>query len=262
MRHGAAALALFLTLGAAQAQTPEPTAPKLTLKADSALLYESNPLSIAAGAKPAWSRTHVLGAALDVPLPANLTWSVTASTKFWRYFRFPNYDDNEVTAGSALTAKFGAAALALRYSHYGAYDRGFDRRYELRDDFSAIASHRFEDKAAGFSATPSLGVLLRRDSDHTLDRTRLSASLPLLQKIGRVSLSGRLGMAYDIYRQCPAAPCRRDVRLYAEAGAAFEISKNAEMALGVDFERSISNLEGRGFNALTVAPKLGLSIAF
>ena len=262
MRHGAAALALFLTLGAARAQTPEPAAPKLTLKADSALLYETNPLSAATGAKPAWSRTHVLGAALEVPLPADLTWSASASTKFWRYFRFPNYDDNEVTAGSALTAKFGAASLALRYSHYGAYDRGFDRRYELRDDFGVLASHRFEDKALGFSATPSIGLLRRRDNDHALDRTRLSASLPLLQKIGRLSISGRLGMVYDIYRRCRTAPCRGDVRFYAEAGAAFEISKNAELALGVDFERSVSNLDGRGFNALTVAPKLALSIAF
>ena len=270
MRRGAGAAALLVWCGTAQAQTPDvtalpavvPASTKLTLKADSALLYESNPLSVVRGAKPAWSRTHTFGAALDVPVTENLVWAASAQTKFWRYFRFPSYDDNEVTAGSSLTAKFGAASLSLRYSHYGAYSPDFGRRFELRDDIGASASYRFVDKERGLSATPSLGVLQRRDNDHALDRRRLSASLPALWKSGAFSVSGRLGLAYDLYRLCAAPRCRRDLRLYAEAGAAYEISKNAELALGVDFERGVSNLDGKGYNGLTVAPKIALQIVF
>ena len=273
MHWGAAGLAWIWMGGAALAQTSLPQASlpqapdaapvtKLTLKADSALLYETNPLSASANAKPAWSRTHTFGAALDVPVWANVTWSASASTKFWRYVKFPSYDDNAVTLGSSLTAKFGQASLGLRYSHYGSYDPRFERRYELRDDVAAFANWRFEDKALGLSATPSLSLGERRANDHGLDRTRLSASLPVTQKFGAFSLTARLGATRDIYRLCRGLPCRRDTRLYAEAGASYEFGKNAEISAGVDFERSVSNIDGRGFNALTLFPKLGLSVGF
>ena len=50
--------------------------------------------------------------------------------------------------------------------------------------------------------------------------------------------------------------------LYVEGGLGYDVSKQLELGLAVDFERSVSNRDGKGFNGLTIAPKVQMQMVF
>ncbi|MBL8587978.1 MAG: hypothetical protein JNK46_05560 [Methylobacteriaceae bacterium] len=261
MRRPPLALAAALAAAPALAQTPPvETRFKITPRVSQAMLYETNPASLPYGARGFWSSSTVVGLDVTAPLTPYATLSASAQNRFWRYPTRTRWHSNDASGSVALTLRSAGFSYGARLGAFGSYDPGFSERKELRADAAIFVSRTIETPLFGAQVTPTLTLSHRRADAADGDKTRLSASLVAQRKFGIVSVIARVGAAYDVFG-CRAV-CRRDVEVTAGLGATLALAPNADIGLGVDMERTVSNRPGQGYLAATFAPRAVLRFDF
>lgn len=251
---------------AARAQTaldPQagPPRPRWTLRLSNALLYESNPASLAAGARGFWSTSTVVGLDASAPIAPGVTLSAMAQNRFWRYPARARWHSNDASGNVALTFQSGPLSYGARLSAFGSYDPGFTEKKELRGDAALFVSRVFVEPWSGARVTPTLTLSQRSSDDHSGDKTRFGLSASAMRRFGPLGLLARAGVSYERYRLC-RPDCRRDVGFTAGLSASWTFSPAAEIGAGVDFERYVSNRKGQGYVAVTAAPRLEFKAQF
>ncbi len=246
----------------ARGQTPvEPPRPKWAPRISNALLYESNPASLAYGARGYWSTSTVVGLDASTPLAPGVTLSAMAQNRFWRYPARARWHSNDASGNVALTIESGGFSWGARLSAFGSYDPGFSEKKELRADAAVFVSRAFLEPWSGARVTPTLTLSQRSADDHSGDKTRLGLSASALRRFGAFGVLARAGVSYERYRFC-RPDCRRDFGLTAGLSATWTLSPSAEIGAGVDFERYVSNRKGSGYVAVTAAPRVELKAQF